>query len=351
MALRLTLSIDTGGYSDQLEAYSSDFPVWDPMLIHDGEKWFMYTLTTPEKSDRNDFFTKDNFIRGFVSHDLRSWEDIGSVMPAGFYGKRICAGSLIYENDQFHFFCSATIEQFSSELLDQRIFLATSSDGKKFEVDEGFSLEPDPALYKTDVYYPDTNKMMYAWRDPYAFRDPVSGKYYLFICAGGRRWGVPPTIGIAEAESVTGPYCLLPPAAESLIQGPDGETSIPLWEMERVQVSYRNGKYYMMFSVWEHFMDAAWRQSVTLGKGALSGSATVVLCSDKVTGPYRFDDNTTLIEKPPGSNLYGAMIMPSPDLGGEDFVVGWYPGNFRLEVSSDIRVDWEGEAFRAGPPK
>ena len=336
---------------DQLEAYAAEFPVWDPMLTHDGENWFLYLLSTTETSNRDNFFTRDNLIRGFVSRDLDSWQDIGTVIPAGFYGKRICAGSLHHDNGRFYFFCSATMEQFSSELLDQRIFLATSTDGRKFEIEEGFSLEPDPALYGTKAWYPDSDRMMYAWRDPYVFRDPVSGKFYLFICAGGDRWGAPPKIAVAEADSLAGPYRLLPAAAKSLLRGPNGADSVPVREMERVQVSYRNGRYCMMFSVWEHFMDEAWKQSMIRRGGVLSGSATVVLWSDSVTGPYRFDDSATLIEKPPGANLYGAMNVSSPDPARGDFVVGWYPENFKPEVSSGIRIDWEGQAFRVEPIK
>lgn len=332
-------------YEDALAVYSRKYPVWDPMLTHDGHQWFMYALTTPQSSGREDFFTKENFIRGFASHDLRNWTDLGTVMPSGIFGKRICAGSVIHQDNRFYFFCSATMEQFGTELLDQRIFLATSDDGASFTVDDAFSLEPDAALYGTAAYYPGTDRMMFAWRDPYVFCDPQSGRYYLFICAGGKRWGTPPSVAVAEADTLQGPYRLLPPAALSSWRDDAGVERIPVWEMERAQVSFRDGRYYMMFSVWEHFMDTDWKRKITRNKGACSQSAIIVLVSDSVTGPYRFDDSARLVRKPADRNLYGAMVVSDPLPGQPEFAVGWYPDTFTLEVSSDIRVDWESEAF------
>jgi len=337
-------------HEDQLAAYSDNSPLWDPMLTYDGQRWFMYALSTPQQPGQQDFFTKENFIRGFVSHNLRTWKDLGTVMPSGFFGKRICAGSLMHQENCFYFFCSATMEQFGTELLDQRIFLATSTDGVKFALDNSFSLEPDPAFYETRAFYPGTDSMMFAWRDPYVFLDPLSGKYYLFICAGGKRWGVPPSVAVAEADTLSGPYRLLPPAAVSSWQAADGGEGVPVWEMERVQVTYRNGKYYMMFSVWEHFMDEAWKVRISRGMGPLAQSATVVLVSDNVTGPYRFDGNARLVKKPPGRNLYGAMVVPGPVPQHPDFVVGWYPDTFTPEVSADIRISREYESFQVVVP-
>jgi beta-fructofuranosidase len=138
---------------------------------------------------------------------------------------------------------------------------------------------------------------------------------------------------------------LLPPAALSSWSDDAGAERVPVWEMERAQVSYRDGRYYMMFSVWEHFMDADWKREITRNKGACSQSAIIVLVSDSVTGPYRFDDSARLLQKPANRNLYGAMVVPGLLPGPPEFAVGWYPDTFTLEVSSDIRVDWEGEAF------
>ena len=314
-------------------------PLWDPILVHDGQRWLMYALSTSQQLQQDNFFTKDNFIRGFSSHDLRHWSDLGTVLPPGFFGERICAGSLMYEDDRFYLFGSATMEQLGPDLLDQRIFLATSSDGIRFQLKREFTLEPDPQWYRTGVQHPHNGKMMFAWRDPYVFRDPRSRKYYLFICSGGKRWGTPPKVAVAEAERVAGPYRLLVPAAEAVCFDDSGDEGVPVWEMERVQVFYRGGKYHMMFSVWEHFIDPAWKRRILGKNGRVFQSAVIVLVSDQVTGPYRFDHHTRLVQTPCDKNIYGALLVSGASALRPDFVVGWHPDTFSLEVSGDVRLD------------
>jgi hypothetical protein len=307
-------------------------PVWDPMLVHDGRRWFMYVLTTPKQAQQTNFFTENNFVLGFVSTDLGSWKEIGTVLPSGFFGKRLCGGSLFYEEGTYYFFGSATIEQLSADQLDQRLFLATSKDGLRFNFEESFSLEPEQNMYGTNVRHPQTGHMLFAWRDPYIFRDPISGKYHLFICAGGKRWGVPPKIAAAVSNNIRGPYKLQPPAAISYGEIEAGIMGVPVWEMERVQVSYYKGRYRMLFSVWGWLIDEKWKAKLEPKCGPIGRSLAIMLSSDKACGPYSFDGNVELVRSKNQDDMYGLMLVDTADLSDEPVVAGWFLNSFRSQL-------------------
>ena len=228
------------------------FSSWDPMLLHDGKRWLLYVLTTNEIINQDNFFTQDNYIHGFASENLNSWNswnNLNQILKRQNMNERVCAGSLIKENGIIYFFYSYT-KEITKEILDQKILLATSVDGLNFKFVPEFSLLPDEIIYATNCKDQETGKMVFAWRDPYIFKDPKSDKYFLFICAGGDRWGIPPQVPVAVADSVAGTYKLLP-SATKLEVNINNKLHIPFKEIERVQVIYYQDKYYMFFHCWK----------------------------------------------------------------------------------------------------
>ena len=225
------------------------------------------------------------------------------------------------------------MEQLSAEMLDQRLFLATSNNGVRFNIEEGFSLEPNEEWYGTRVHHPQSGEMFFAWRDPYIFRDPISGNYYLFICSGGERWGVPPKIAVAVSGSVRGPYALQTPAAVSYGEVDAGVEGVPVWEMERVQVTYHKGRYRMLFSVWGWLIDEKWKAKIEAKCGSIGRSVTFMLSSDKVDGPYRFDEGVQLVWSRNQNNMYGLMLVDTSDKFDQPPVAGWVPGLFQAQLA------------------
>lgn len=331
---------------DPLIKHNQEYPAWDPMILHDGKQWLLYFLTTQQKKtagfDPANFFTAANYIHGFASPDLESWQDLGPVITAQTEEERVCAGSLYKENDLIYFFYSSTVKQLSPDLLDQRLFLATSTDGINFNLDHDFNLPPDASMYPTKCFNPETGEMMFAWRDPAIFKDPKSGKYYLFICAGAVRWGVPPQVGIAVADQIAGPYKLLPPAAEPKIKVQD-KLTMTLGEIERIQVHFHDERYYMFCSSWRYLLSPEFLKICEDLGYEITDSTIYVLSSDNVEGPYEFDFDNLIVKNSSHTGFYGSWLVPSPLESEVVNLTGWYTDKFTVNIDQPFRFNQNGK--------
>ncbi|WP_141699266.1 hypothetical protein [Candidatus Thiosymbion oneisti] len=287
------------------------------------------------------FFSRDNYIHGFRSKTLESWEDLGPIVQPWNNQQRLCAGSALAVDKTIYFFGSYTFDIVPKEILDQRLYLTTSKNGYEFSKSLKFRLEPDPAWYGTKRTHPVTNEMVFAWRDPFIFQDPPSGRYYLFICAGAKRWGVPPTVAVAVAENIMGPYELLPPAVDMTVKL-DGKNQQALGEIERIQIVYRNNKYYMLFSCWPFHVNQDFARCCQSMGHSITESTIYILSSDQVTGPYRLDLNCPTVKNSAQTGLYGIyLITPRIEDADESILTGWFPEHFTVCVTDNYRVVWE----------
>lgn len=312
-------------------------PNWDPMICHDGQYWWCYVLTVEPTPEMKFFFTKDNYINLFVSKDCINWENLGPVNFPKTPNALLNAGTPLYKENKFYFFLSVTIKQFSLHLMDQRIFLLSSENGVDFEKIESFRLEPDPQFYATKRYDPENGNMLYAWRDPFLFHDPVSGKYFLYIAAGAIRWGVPPKVAVAIADSFLGPYKLLPPALDLGDYHVD-DPRVFFKEIERVHIHYRNQKYHMFFSTWAFNLSETFKSYLNeKGIPAVHGNVYHFI-SDSPEGPFVLHDETPVILCSTYAQLYGTQII---NIGNHDILIGWNPKIFRSHVKDNLIVRWK----------
>lgn len=315
-------------------------PNWDPMVCYDGARWWCYVLTTELKHSRITFFTKHNYITLFVSNDFINWEVIGPVNIPKAPGELLCAGTPLWKDGKLYFFLSSTIKRYGEKLLDQRIFLLSSKNGVDFEREDSFNLEPNPQYYATERYDPENGDMMYAWRDPYLFHDPVSRRHYLYIAAGAAKWGTPPKVAVAVSDSITGPYKLLPPA---LRFGPCNVDSPEIFfkEIERVHIHYKEGSYHLFFSTWAWNLSEKCR-SYFVGKGIPLANGNVYhFISDKPEGPFRIHSDAPVIMGSGHAQLYGTQIINN---GVNDLLIGWNPRDFQSCVGDNLVVNWTKEA-------
>jgi levansucrase len=128
----------------------------------------------------------------FYSRDGASWTYGGTVFPAGTaLGSRQWAGSAVLAGDQVNLFYTASGKDHPAvndpnDFL-QRVALATATlkaddsgvwfAGKQFR-DSRIVAEADGKLYQT---YPQSQggPIIYAFRDPFVFRDPADGQIYM----------------------------------------------------------------------------------------------------------------------------------------------------------------------------
>jgi len=331
--------------TNALIKFYQHYAAWDPMLVRQGSRWLLYVMAAKKGVDGDNFFTEPNHIHGFCSSNLSDWTDLGVIIGQAAEAGRLCAGYPIVENERVYFFFSSTITQLSTNFLDQRVFLATTEDGEEFVFEEQFSLLPTPELYPTRCFHPEQRHMMFAWRDPFCFRDPNSGKFYLFICCGGFRWGVPPNVAVAVADCVEGPYRLLPPAIEFPVKRSGDSLVMPLSEIERAQVHFHAGQYFMTFATWERYVNKPWFRDQLCANMEISDSTTYVLVANRPEGPYRFHTAAPLVTNSERTGLYGTMFVPSIDRPDSLFAIGWHPGRFEVEVTEKYPSNWADQVM------
>jgi beta-fructofuranosidase len=310
------------------------------MVCYDGTRWWCYVITTELNPGMTTFFTRDNYISLFISTDFINWKVVGRVNIPKKPEELLCAGTPVWKDNKLYFFLSATITHYGEELLDQRVFLLSSENGVDFEREDSFVLEPSIKYYATETYNPENGDMMYAWRDPCLFHDPVSKKYYLYIVSGAIRWGIPPKVAVAISDSLTGPYELLPPALKF---GTPNVYSHEIFfkEIERVHIHYRKGGYHLFFSTWEWNLSERCKAYLG-GKGIPAVNGNVYhFISEKPEGPFKIHPDMPVIIGSGYAQLYGTQIINN---GINDLLIGWNQRNYRSRVNDSLVVNWTKDA-------
>jgi levansucrase len=151
----------------------------------------IFSLTAPRTvpfGDRH-WYARIGF---FYARDGMSWKYGGDVFPAGrSFGSREWAGSAVLSGDQVNMFYTASGVDHPTHVdpSDGLQRLATASGRIHADADgvwfSGFRnhkiiLEPDGKLYQT-LDQSKAGPIIYAFRDPFAFRDPADGQVYLLF--------------------------------------------------------------------------------------------------------------------------------------------------------------------------
>ena len=326
-------------YICDLEEFSINNAVWDPTLVQHKDNWYLYLLGTDPNNGHGSFFARENYIRCFKSKNLKCWIDLGEISLAGVKGKPFCAGNAISDGERIHYFGSIVVEDGGEQYRDERVYYANSIDGINFMVDKEFVLEPDGALIESAMVHPENGKILYGWRDPFPFYDQKTGKYYLYICTGGNRWGVQPQVAVAISNRLNGPYKLLGPTVD-VSMGKIKDNNPKVQEIERVQVMYRSDVYYMLFSTWEGNINRKWASCLRKEGNIVTDASIHLLKADSPLGPFEYDDETPILQGSGHTGLYGSMLAQDTP-GNAMFLIGWYPGRFDVEVSGSIKASWQ----------
>lgn len=321
-----------------LKAFMENHAVWDPMPIWDGQRYLLYVLAMDRARgvEFGSFFTRENAIHVFESMNLRTWRHLGIAFQARTPQERLCAGNAIYHESRYWFFGSATVDQYDDNHLDQRLFLAVSDDGVSYQEVPEFELEPDPRLCPHNRFSPLDGRMLFAWRDPWPLHDPASGRFYLFICCGGERWGRSPDVIVASADSLVGPYTLHGSALDVPL-GFDAERSPAFAEIERVNVLAEGGRFYLAFSCWRRLVNTRVLEGNSRLTEALCDSSLYVAEAAAIGGPYRFNADRSPVGKgSQASGFYGSTVFSTDRQ--ELKAIGWDRSSFRVDFTRSARV-------------
>lgn len=308
---------------------------WDPWILKTGDVYRLFYLRGLE--NQTPWWTVSNLC-GAVSQDLEHWQDLGTLLEPepdhSWESGRICAGCT-YEEDGILYLFYSTGGKVMPDLRNEAIALATSTDGIHWQRQLGnFPLIPS----EQDPWYGRCNLTQHLhWRDPYLFKDPQDGRYYLFICASAKTPGnFQGCVGVAVSDTIAGAYQILPPVA-----GPTLETADEwaFYHMERPQVFFKNGRYHLFFSCFRIYLNPIWLSQTNARR--ITNSTLYWYVSDSVTGPYKpiFDDESIV----PGSDrvgMYGINFLPVDDRLDEFIAYGWYHRLHTLGVSPTLRASW-----------
>ncbi|WP_254563572.1 hypothetical protein [Oscillatoria sp. HE19RPO] len=315
---------------------------WDPIVTYWNGVYFLYCLETSQEGPP--FWLKKNHIHLYKSPNLKSWIDCGPVLFPKDDQEILCAGSIILKGPYlFYFYSVATLIKLDKNtprekcLADQELRLARSTDGIHFENCDDFYLPPDPLLYPSGRQHPVEKRSLYAWRDPYVLYCDSTQKYYIYIVTGGGLWKNSPTIAVARSENLEGPYTLLAPALK--VANFKGLSSSFCGELEKIDIKYLNGTYYLFGSAWHQGITPEFKSFLKSKKLPISNYNTYVFRSNHPEGPFELFTENPIIKYRhswiyPG--IYGKYFYEDSD--GSILVCGWQPPLFRMWVEKSLKL-------------
>ncbi len=318
--------------------------IWDPWILRNGNEYKVFFLAGPEFKSP---FWSSGLILSASSSDLKRWSFQGVALSPSQYqwsNGRMLAGSCYKENGHFYLFYSTSPKP--PDMFSEAIGIAVSKDCSNWQKSPLPLLVPDYKYYgaseassifpseQINKFFPDGLHKQF--RDPYIFKCHLTEQYCLIFSASYEN-GHPvrrACVGIAVSQDIKGPYTLIKPL---LYPSVDGYKGI-FYEIERPQIIFEHGKYYLLFSSWVHGVNPDYLDNYK--KFDLSDSSVYCYVSTSLEEPF------VPLEIPiiPGSEktgLYGTNFFQ--DEKGGWLAYGWYTKNYTLELSCKFPVIWDNE--------
>jgi levansucrase len=279
-------------------------------LIADGELWIALSAPATGAPDARHDVTR---LRLLAKRDGR-WRDMGLVFPDGAsLGSREWAGSTVHRDGSVTVFYTAAGRRGEERrTFVQRIAQATGRlvvEGPRIELtdwsDHRESVRADGVVYvRAEEEYGEPG-FIKAFRDPFFFRDPASGRDHLLFTGSlaSAETSFNGAIGIAEAlDEGWSRWSLLPPLLHA-----DGVNN----ELERPHVVVREGRYYLFFSTQRRTF-----QPAVTGPTGLYG-----FVGRSLLGPYRpINESGLVLQNPPEEPFQAYSWLVLSDLRVVSFV-------------------------------
>ena len=135
----------------------------------------------------------------------------------------------------------------------------------------------------------------------------------------------------------------------SVITAPDnGVEDWPYYHLERPQVIYKNGKYYLFYSYFKMLMNPKWLQKVKHKR--VTNSSLHCYISDRIDGAYEPINQDDLIVKwSEKTGMYGTNFLKTSTEPEEFIAYGWYHRLHALAISPTFRVIWKNKEPQIQP--
>lgn len=312
--------------------------VWDFWFAHTADEIHVFYLQASNQLEHETLRHWNVSIGHAKSKDLINWEVLPDALrPTSpqadrpvWDDKTTWTGSIIQHEGLWHLFYTGSSE--GEKGLVQRIGLATSHDLIHWEkYGDQPLIEVDPRWYELldlSAWHDQ------AWRDPYVFRHPHTGRWHCFITARAKD-GAPDgrgVIGHAVSDDLLH-WEVLPPITQS---GEFGDMEVPQWLAI-------NGRYYVLFSTPEsHHSQARLARA-----GVMPQGGTHYLVSDSPTEGFHYLTDAFLVGDEYARLYSGKLIqvldhqwyyMAFNNLDENGNFVGTLSDPFPVEIESDGRL-------------
>lgn len=298
--------------------------LWDFWFARDGASYHVFYLQAPRSIGNPDERHWNASIGHAVSRDLRRWtvlpDALGPGEPGAWDDRSTWTGSVLRSGDRWHLFYTGVGSRDDGRV--QRIGAATSDDLVHWRKDPaGPLLQAHPRWYEQldlGAWHEE------AWRDPWVFWNPSTHDYRMFLTARARS-GPPDgrgVVGHARSGDLRH-WEVLPPLTRP---GDYGHMEVP-------QLAERDGRCYLLFSVYE------WAHARLRRRRAVAVCGTHYLVADDPLGPYEALTDEFLAADPHGSR-YAGKIVEGPDGHWVYLSFSQYPEGreFRGELSDPCAV-------------
>jgi len=272
--------------------------IWDFWFAQDGLDCHVFYLQAPKSLGDEKLRHWNVSIGHAVSKDLTNWSVLPDALSSSqdeeaFDNYTTWTGSIIRHADTWYMFYTGTRKQ--EKGLVQRIGFATSQDLISWTKNPANPvIEADPTWYELQNQ---TGWHDRAWRDPWIFRHPDTGRFHALITA---RVNYGPSdergvIGHAVSEDLHR-WEVLPPIT------PPGKFG----HMEVPQIVEIRNRYYLIFSVSSEMY--AQKHLLELNSDPLHGSHYLI--GDHPLGPYEYLSDRFFVGDRSGS-LYSSKVIQS----------------------------------------
>lgn len=303
-----------------------DYWVWDFWIADDGDRYHLFYLHAPTSLGDERLRHRNARIGHAVSHDLRDWDDLGTVLapggPGDFDATAVWTGCVVQGDDGVWrmFYTGSRFMSEDAAANIETVGIATSRDLHTWQTSREPLVSSDPRWYETLA---DGTWREEAWRDPWVFADPDGDGWHMLLTARGRS-------GEGDDRGVIG-HAVSKDLDHWEVRPPLSEPGAGFAHLEVPQIVRVDGNDVLIFSC-----DAA------ALAGSRSGDCGGVwqLPVDSVTGPFNPSQARLLIDD---AHYAGRIVH---DRSGEPVLLAFENGSgpaFVGRIGDPIPLRWDAE--------
>lgn len=296
--------------------------------------------------EESPFWEHGEIAGAILAEDLSLWKDLGTMITPDkneqWKSHRLLAGKLYPQGNQLYFFYGGAPDH--PHILEESVGLCKGKLNDNWDIDWGSSKPLEfigwEKYYEHSLNLDLPEQPHLQWRDPWIVFE--QGKYWMFLSASAKTSSplYKGCIGLAVADTLEGPYTVLPPAAFPCMDtGKDEEGLVT--ECERSHVIYKNGMWHLFFSVWKKQTNPKWLEKLETKADTISDSSLHHYISSKLEGPYSPVSEVPIVKGSSQTGLYATHFFLDQNSFGDSFAYGLEIETFSLDVSGQWKVLWE----------